>query len=57
MYKRQVLRDREQVSVLKVTSAFQLRSQDHRSFIFVYVRFELENLTNEQPLDREGHTA
>ena len=52
-----VLRDREQVSVLKVTSAFQLRSQDHRSFIFVYVRFELENLTNEQPLDREGHTA
>lgn len=38
-------------------SVFQLRSQDYRSFIFIYSKFELGNLTNEQPLAREGHTA
>lgn len=52
-----VLRDREQVSELKVTSALWLRSQDHRSFIFIYSKFELQGLTDEQPLAREGHTA
>lgn len=52
-----VLRGRAKVSGLKVTSAFQLRSRVHRSFIFIYSKFEPGGLTNEQPLAREGHTA
>lgn len=52
-----VLRDTERVSGLKATSALWLGSQDPRSFIFVCSKFELEGLTDEQPLAREGHTA